>query len=109
MDPSFAEAAFVFGDDENAVDVFHPVEVEGPAAVDPVAVGGDPIAVEDGRTFVEVPVGGLCGAAVQALGNLVAVLGHGSDLPHRDVEGGKETEIKSNFNCHKMVLIQQTY
>jgi len=93
VDPSFAEAALVLSDDEDAVDVLHPVEVEGPAAIDPVAVGGDPIAVEDGRAFVEVPVGGLGGAPVQALGNLVAVFGHGSDLPHRDVQGGKETEI----------------
>ena len=96
MDPSFAEAALVFCDDEDAVDVLHPVEVERPAAVDPVAVGGNPIAVEDGRALVEVPVGGLGGTTVQALGDLVAVFGHGSDLSHRNVEGGKETEIWSN-------------
>ena len=101
MDPSFAEAALVFCDDEDAVDVLHPVEVERPAAVDPVAVGGDPIAVEDGRALVEVPVGGLGGAAVQALGNLVAVFGHGSDLTHRYVKGGKETEIWKFVNYNK--------
>jgi hypothetical protein len=95
VDPSFAEAAFVFCDDEDAVDVLHPVKVERPAAVDPVAVGGDAVAVEDGGTFVKIPIRSLGGAPVQALGNLVAVFGHRSDLPHRDVEGGKETEIWS--------------
>lgn len=66
--------------------------MEGPVAVEPVAGRRNSVSVENRRTLVEEPVRGLGRAPVEALGDPVAVLGHGPDLVDRNVKGSEKTE-----------------
>ena len=107
VEPALAVAALVVRHDEEAVDVLQPVEVERPVALDSIADRRDPVSVEDRRTLVEVPVGGLGGAAVQALGDLVAVLGHRRYLVDGDVQRGQEA-IKMAKSSNQPISISCT-
>ena len=64
--------------------------MEGSIAFDLVTDGRNAVPVQHSGALVEVPVGRLGGAPVQALRDLVAVLRHGPHLLHGDVERGEE-------------------
>ena len=66
---SFAVAALVVRHDQEAVDILHPVKVEGSIAFDLVTDGRNAVPVQHSGALVEVPVGRLGGAPVQALGD----------------------------------------
>ena len=107
VEPALAVAALVVRHDQEAVDILHPVKVEGSIAFDLVTDGRNAVPVQHSGALVEVPVGGLGGAAVQALGDLVAVLGHSRYLVDGDVQRGQEA-IKMAKSSNQPISISCT-
>ena len=70
--------------------------MEGSIAFDLVTDGRNAVPVQHRGALVEVPVGRLGGAPVQALGDPVPILGNSFHLLHGDVECSQEA-LKYNY------------